>query len=117
MERGEDFNVNSSSERTIKMRIEISKKSDGSFLADCSEISGSPPIGSGPEKFSAIGHLIFRLSKEVEGLSGLTYLQKYFGLDIKFNENTEPESQEEIHSQLWDNDVTYVVGCYEEGEI
>jgi hypothetical protein len=99
------------------MRIEISKKSDGSYLADCADLKGSPPIGAGPDKFTAIGNLIFRLSKEIEGLSGLTYMQKYFSLDVKFNENNEPESQEEIHSELWDHDVTYVGGYYEEGEI
>ena len=87
------------------MKIEITQKSDGTFLADPVDLAGGNiPIGNGPDKRTAIGDLIYRLSKEVPPMGSLTWMQKYYGLDIDFKEFVQPP-HEELAEQMWDNTV------------
>lgn len=88
------------------MNIEISLKSDGTFIADCSDLHGSPPLGFGETKNEALGSLITKMSKEIIGNTGVTWLQKYFGMDINFKESVRPTPEVE-HQELWDNVVAY----------
>jgi hypothetical protein len=79
------------------MNIEITQKSDGTYLADCTDFSGSVPIGAGSSKDEAIGNLIRKASKEIIGRTGVTWMQKFFNFDIKLNEVEEPSPAE-----LWE---------------
>jgi hypothetical protein len=88
------------------MQIEITQKNDGTYLADCTDLAGSVPIGKGKTANEALGHLFRKMSKEIIGNTGVTWLQKYFNIDIILREVKEGEKTPEQSSvEGWEIDL------------
>lgn len=45
------------------MNIKITKR-DGKYIADCTDLTGAPPIGTGKTLREAVGDLVLRLGHE-----------------------------------------------------
>lgn len=82
------------------MKIEVIKLRDDVYRTDCLDMTGTPPVGVGKSKDEAIGNLFRLLNLEIEGPSGLTWLQKNLNLDIEFIED-------ETNDEIYDFDAVY----------